>query len=93
MSATPKILNEMFGRLLGIQVGPQVTDRLSPVIDGVIEKVHANLDLDTVQGQNTFRALVCSMVVKRQAIAGACGARLPNTALQNISADAKKHAC
>ncbi len=63
MSATSKILNEMFGRLLGIQVGPHVTDKLSPVIDGVIEKVHGNIDLDTVQGQNTFRALICSMVV------------------------------
>ena len=63
MSATPKILNEMFGRLLGIQIGPVITDKLTPVIDGVIEKVHGHIDLDTVQGQNTFRALVCSMVV------------------------------
>jgi hypothetical protein len=63
MSTTPKILNEMFGRLLGLQVGPQVTDKLTPVIDGVIEKVHGSLDLDTVQGQNTLRALICSMVV------------------------------
>ena len=53
----------MFGRLLGMQVGPQVTDKLTPVIDGVIEKGHGRLDLDTVQGQNTFRALICSMVV------------------------------
>ena len=63
MTATPKILNEMFGRLLGIQVGPQVSDKLTPVIDGVIDKVHGNIDLETVQGQNTFRALICSMVV------------------------------
>ena len=63
MSTTPKILNEMFGRLLGIQVGPQVSDKLTPVIDGVIEKVHGSIDLDTVQGQNTFRALICSMIV------------------------------
>lgn len=27
------------------------------------EKVGGNFDLDTVQGQNTFRALLCSMVV------------------------------
>lgn len=25
-------------------------------------KIHGTLDLDTVQGQNTFRALICSMV-------------------------------
>ena len=29
----------------------------------VIDRVGGNFDLDTVQGQNTFRALLCSMVV------------------------------
>jgi hypothetical protein len=29
----------------------------------VIDKVHGHIDLETVQGQNTFRALICSMVV------------------------------
>ena len=31
MSATPKILNVMIGRLVCIQVGPHVTDKLTPV--------------------------------------------------------------
>lgn len=59
---TDRILAEMFSRLLNVRISPANLKKLSHVIDGVIDKVEASLDLDTVQGQNTFRALVCSMV-------------------------------
>lgn len=62
-SSTDKILAEMFNRLLNLKVSPVVTRKLSYVVDGVIQKVQGSLDLDTPQGQNTFRALICSMVV------------------------------
>ncbi len=62
-SNTDKILAEMFSRLLNLKVSPAVARKLSYVVDGVIQKVQGNLDLDTPQGQNTFRALICSMVV------------------------------
>jgi hypothetical protein len=57
-----KMMKEMFARLLNIEVGQAVLDKLIPVIEGVTEKVDGQIDLDTVQGQNTFRALICSMV-------------------------------
>ena len=57
-----KMLREMFARLLNIEISPTVIDKLVPVIEGVTEKVNGTLDLDTVQGQNTFQALICSMV-------------------------------
>lgn len=57
-----KMMKEMFARLLNIEVGQNVLDKLVPVIEGVTEKIDGHLDLDTVQGQNTFRALICSMV-------------------------------
>jgi hypothetical protein len=60
---TDRILTEMFSRLLNIRVSPAQVKRLTHVIDGVIDKVEGSLDLETTQGQNTFRALVCSMVV------------------------------
>ena len=60
---TDRILIEMFSRLLNIRVSPATIKKLTHVIDGVIGKVEGSLDLETVQGQNTFRALVCSMVV------------------------------
>jgi hypothetical protein len=60
---TDRILIEMFSRLLNIRVSPATIKKLTHVIDGVIGKVEGSLDLNTAQGQNTFRALVCSMVV------------------------------
>lgn len=60
---TDRILSEMFSRLLNVRVSPATVKKLTHVIDGVIGKVEGSLDLETPQGQNTFRALICSMVV------------------------------
>ncbi len=60
---TDKILNTMFSRLLQLDIDEQLVNKLCAVIDSVTEKVGGNFDLETVQGQNTFRALLCSMVV------------------------------
>jgi hypothetical protein len=60
---TDQILRTMFARLLNFQVDEDLEQRLSAVIDSVMDRVSGNFDLETVQGQNTFRALLCSMVV------------------------------
>jgi hypothetical protein len=60
---TDRILKAMFARLLQMEIEPAVSEKLVTVIDGVMERLQSNLDLATVQGQNTFRALVCSMIV------------------------------
>ncbi len=60
---TDKILKTMFSRLLQVEIEPRMIAKLSAVIDSVMERVGGNFDLETVQGQNTFRALLCSMVV------------------------------
>jgi hypothetical protein len=57
-----KMMKEMFARLLNIEVSQGVIEKLVPVIEGVTEKIDGQIDLETVQGQNTFRALICSMV-------------------------------
>ena len=62
MSVVEKMLREMFSRLINIEVDDRVIQKLVPVIEGVTDKVNGQLDLDTVQGQNTFQALICSMV-------------------------------
>lgn len=62
MKIIEKMLTEMFARLLNIQPSAQVLEKLVPVIEGVSQKIDGTLDLDTVQGQNTFRALICSMI-------------------------------
>jgi hypothetical protein len=60
---TDKILKTMFARLLQIEIDDPLLQKLCAVIDSVTERVGGNFDLETVQGQNTFRALLCSMVV------------------------------
>ncbi len=59
---TDRILKAMFARLLQMELDPAVIDKLVLVVDGVMERLQDHLDLETVQGQNTFRALVCSMI-------------------------------
>ena len=60
---TDKILRTMFTRLLQIEVDDELVTKLCAVIDSVTDRVGGNFDLETVQGQNTFRALLCSMIV------------------------------
>ncbi len=60
---TDKILKTMFARLLQLEIDAEMVVKLCAVIDSVTERVGGNFDMDTVQGQNTFRALLCSMVV------------------------------
>jgi len=60
---TDKILKTMFARLLQIEIDPDLARKLVAVVDSVMEKMGGQFDLETVQGQNTFRALLCSMIV------------------------------
>ena len=60
---TDRILKSMFERLLQMEIDDEVAARLRAVIDSITDRVGGNFDLETVQGQNTFRALLCSMVV------------------------------
>lgn len=60
---TDRILRTMFARLLHLEIEEGMTTKLCAVIDSVTDKIGGNFDLETFQGQNTFRALLCSMVV------------------------------
>ncbi len=60
---TDRILKTMFSRLLQLEIEESVIGKLCAVIDSVTDRVGGSFDLETVQGQNTFRALMCSMVV------------------------------
>ena len=62
MRIIEKMLSEMFARLLNVEISPEVVEKLVPVVEGVSQKIEGTLDLDTVQGQNTFRAIICSML-------------------------------
>lgn len=63
MEITEKILREVFNRLLNIDPSPEVLKKLRGVIDSIMERFTETFELDSVQRQNTFRAVVCSMFV------------------------------
>jgi hypothetical protein len=63
ISNTDQILKTMYARLLQLEIEASMIDKLVSVVDSVMERLGASIDLDSVQGQNTFRALMCSMIV------------------------------
>ncbi|MDZ7859680.1 MAG: hypothetical protein U5O15_03270 [Candidatus Krumholzibacteriota bacterium] len=63
MEITEKILREVFQRLLNIEPDEKKIKKLRIIIDGMIDKFQETFDLDSVQKQNTFRAIICSMFV------------------------------
>lgn len=63
MEITEKILREVFNRLLNMEPDPEVLKKLRKVIDGMMERFKDTFELDTIQRQNTFRAIICSMFV------------------------------
>jgi hypothetical protein len=63
MEITEKILKEVFHRLLNIEPKEETLKKLRIVIDGMMDKFQKTFNLDSIQSQNTFRAIVCSMFV------------------------------
>lgn len=63
MQITEKILKEVFHRLLNAEPKPEVLGKLQGVIESMMEKFQETFEIDTIQRQNTFRAIVCSMFV------------------------------
>jgi hypothetical protein len=63
MEITEKILREVFSRLVNMEPEDELFERLNGVINGMMDKFKDTFDLDTVQRQNTFRAIICSMFV------------------------------
>jgi len=63
MEITEKILKEVFHRLLNAEPKDDILKKLQVVIDGMMDKFQDTFDLDTIQRQNTFRAIICSMFV------------------------------
>ncbi len=62
MQVTEKILREVFNRLLNEEPRDEILQKLAVVVDGMMERFQDVFKLDTVQKQNAFRAVICSMV-------------------------------
>ncbi len=61
-TSTDHILKQMFTRLLNFELEPDVFEKLSPVVDGVLERLEDELASSEENNNNMMRALLCSMV-------------------------------
>lgn len=62
MAETRKVLADMFDRFLGIEVSPDIQEKLVSILDKVEASIQDDMDLDTVQGRNTLRMLLATLV-------------------------------
>ena len=62
MAQTATVIEEMFARFLNIDVPEGHMERLVPLIERIEKSVREDLDLSTVQGQNTLKVLLGTLV-------------------------------
>jgi len=63
MQISEKILKEVFHRLLNMEPREEVFKKLQYAVESIMERFSDTFELDTIQKQNTFRAIVSSMLV------------------------------
>ncbi len=62
MTQTQEIISQMFVNLAKLKLEPDVVDRMSPVVDGLIQRLRGNIDLSTEEGWNRMRIALCGML-------------------------------
>jgi len=63
MADMQTVVEKMFTRFLNLEIHPDMLERLVPLIEKVENSIGEDLDLDTVQGQNTLKVLLGTLVV------------------------------
>ncbi|MFH1278690.1 MAG: hypothetical protein ABIK65_09945 [Candidatus Eisenbacteria bacterium] len=62
MTGTNDIIQQMFINLAKIKLEPDIIERMTPVVDGLIQRLRGNLDLSTDEGWNRLRIALCGML-------------------------------
>ena len=62
MTATNEIIQQMFINLAKLRLETEIVERMSPVVDGLIQRLKGNLDLSTDEGWNRLRIALCGML-------------------------------
>ncbi len=57
-----KVVEEMFARFLNIEVTEEVQEKLISLVERIEKSVREDLDLSTVQGENTLRVLLGTLL-------------------------------
>jgi hypothetical protein len=58
MAETQTVVQKMFARFLNLEVPEDILERLIPLIEKVEKSIREDLDLESVQGQNTLKVLL-----------------------------------
>ncbi len=62
MTATNDIILQMFINLAKLRLETDIVDRMTPVVDGLLQRLKGNLDLSTEEGWNRLRIALCGML-------------------------------
>lgn len=62
MAESRKVVAEMFSRFLNIELSEDSLERLVALVDKVERSIDEDLDLSTVQGRNTLRVLLGTLI-------------------------------
>ncbi len=84
MTATNEIIQQMFVNLTKLRLEPEIVDRMSPVVDGLIQRLKGNLDLTSDEGWNRLRIALCGMLAHGWAL----GMSPFNSPEENVDGDA-----
>lgn len=68
MSDSKEIITQMFVNLARMRLDPQVVTKLSPVVDGLLERLQGSIDLSTEEGWNRMRIALCGMLAHGWAV-------------------------
>ena len=62
MTPTSDIVQQMFINLAKLRLEPEIIERITPVVDGLMQRLKGNLDLSTEEGWNRLRIALCGML-------------------------------
>lgn len=62
MIDTREIVRQMFASLIKVNLDEDILDQVVPVVDGIYERLHQSLDLETPEGQRRLRVALCGVL-------------------------------
>ncbi|MBN1826357.1 MAG: hypothetical protein JW958_08830 [Candidatus Eisenbacteria bacterium] len=83
MTPTSDIVQQMFINLAKLRLEPEIIERITPVVDGLMQRLKGNLDLSTEEGWNRLRIALCGMLAHGWAL----GMSPFNSPAENVDGD------
>lgn len=62
MIETREILRQMFANLVRVNIDDDIMDQVVPVVDGIYDRLHTSLDVQSAEGQRRLRIALCGVL-------------------------------